>query len=148
MTPSGVLRGVMGVAARRPVLVGLVVGALAVAGGALALGLEPSAGTDTLVGRGTPSYRATQRLHERFGDDAVFVLVREPVTSLVLTSDLGRLLGLEGCLSGRRPRGAAVPGGARGPCARLAETRPARVVFGPATFINEAAAQINDRFQA
>jgi hydrophobe/amphiphile efflux-3 (HAE3) family protein len=145
---SAILRVVMGAAARRPVLVGLATGVLAVAGGALALRLEPTAGTDTLVGRGTPSYAATQRLHERFGDEAVLVLVREPVTRLVLTSDLGRLLGLEGCLSGRRPRGAPVPGGPRGPCARLAATRPARVVFGPATFINEAAGQINDRFDA
>jgi hydrophobe/amphiphile efflux-3 (HAE3) family protein len=145
---SAILRVVMGAAARRPMLVGLAIGVLAVAGGALALRLEPTAGTDTLVGRGTPSYAATQRLHERFGDDAVLVLVREPVTRLVLTSDLGRLLGLEGCLSGRRPRGAPVPGGPRGPCARLAATRPSRVVFGPATFINEAAGQINDRFDA
>ena len=64
MTLSGVLRVVMGTAARRPLVTGLAIGVLAVAGAALALRLEPSTGSDTLVGRDTPSFRATERLHE------------------------------------------------------------------------------------
>ena len=48
----------MGRAARRPLAVSLIVGLLAVAGGALALArLQPSAATDTLVGRGTAELR-------------------------------------------------------------------------------------------
>ena len=81
MSLSGLLRAVMGTAARRPLVVGLAVGLLAVAGGALALRLKPTAATDTLVGRGSASFAATERLHQRFGDDAVYVLVREPVTA-------------------------------------------------------------------
>src|SRR5690349_10043775 len=145
MRLSGLLRAVMGAAARRPLVVGLVVGLLAVAGGALALRLEPTAATDTLVGRGTSSYAATERLHQRFGDEAVYVLVREPVTQLTLTSDILRVQGLEGCISGNLPTGQKPPGGASGPCAQLARSKPAKVVFGPGTFLNEAVGQIQDQ---
>jgi hypothetical protein len=61
---SRFLGAVMGTAARRPLAVGLAVGLLAVAGGLLALRLTPTAATDTLVGKGTPSYQATQRFHD------------------------------------------------------------------------------------
>ena len=54
---------------------GLVAGLLALGGGLLALRLTPTAATDTLVGKSTRSYDATQRLHQNFGDDAVYVLV-------------------------------------------------------------------------
>jgi hydrophobe/amphiphile efflux-3 (HAE3) family protein len=129
--------------------VSLIVGLLAVAGGALALArLQPSAATDTLVGRGTASFAATERLHQRFGDDAVYVLIRQPLTETTLTSDLLRVLALEGCLSGNMPKGQAPRGGANGPCARLARTKPVKVVFGPGTFLNEAVGQIQDQFQA
>jgi hydrophobe/amphiphile efflux-3 (HAE3) family protein len=143
-----VLRAVMGVAARRPLRVGVAVGLLAVAAAALALRLEPTTSTGTLVQRGSTTWQATNDLHERFGQDAVYVLVRERVPDLVLTSDLGRVLGLEGCLSGNRPPGQVPPGGLRGPCGRLAETRPVQVVFGPGTFINEAVGQIQDQLRA
>src|SRR4051812_30795647 len=113
----------MGRAARRPLAVGLLVGLLALARGALALRrLQPSAATDTLVGRGTQSFAATERLHQRFGDEAVYILIRQPLTETVLTSDLLRVLALEGCLSGNAPQGEAPRGGANGPCARLAKT--------------------------
>ncbi len=148
MRLSGLLRAVMGAAARRPLVVGLVVGLLALAGGALALRLEPTAATDTLVGRGSASFAATERLHQRFGDEAVYVLVREPVTQLTLTSDVLRVQGLEGCISGNLPKGQAPPGGANGPCAQLARSKPAKVVFGPGTFLNEAVGQIQDQFSA
>jgi hydrophobe/amphiphile efflux-3 (HAE3) family protein len=138
----------MATAAGRPLLVALVVGLLAIAGGALALRLEPSAATDTLVGRSTESFKATDDLHRKFGDDAVIVLVREPLQYLTLTSDLQRVLGLEGCISGNLPRGQNAPGGPRGPCAELARTKPVKVVFGPGTFLNEAVGQIADQFSA
>jgi hydrophobe/amphiphile efflux-3 (HAE3) family protein len=148
MRLSGLLRAVMGAAARRPLLVGLAVGLLALAGGVLALRLQPTAATDTLVGRGSASFAATERLHQRFGDEAVYVLVREPVTQLTLTSDILRVQGLEGCISGNAPKGAVPPGGSDGPCAQLAASKPAKVVFGPGTFLNEAIGQIQDEFKA
>ncbi len=148
MRLSGLLRAVMGAAARRPLVVGLAVGLLALAGGALALRLKPTAATDTLVGRGSASFAATERLHQRFGDEAVYVLVREPVTQLTLTSDILRVQGLEGCISGNLPAGTAPPGGKDGPCAQLAASKPAKVVFGPGTFLNEAVGQIQDEFAA
>jgi hydrophobe/amphiphile efflux-3 (HAE3) family protein len=148
MRLSRLLPAVMGVAARRPLVVGLAVGLLAAAGGVLALRLEPTAATDTLVGRGTASFAATDRLHQRFGDEAVYVLVREPVTQLTLTSDILRVQGLEGCISGNLPKGQKPPGGPGGPCARLAQSKPAKVVFGPGTFLNEAVGQIQDQLAA
>ena len=94
-----ILGAVMGTAARRPVVVGLVVTLLALAGAALALRLSPSTAADTLVGHSSPSWQATQDEHRLFGEDAVYVLVRGPVSKVVLTSDLSRLIGLEGCLA-------------------------------------------------
>jgi uncharacterized protein len=148
MRLSGLLRAVMGAAARRPVVVGLVVGALAIAGAVAALRLEPTAATDTLVGKGSSSFAATERLHQRFGDEPLYVLVREPITQLALTSDINRVLGLEGCISGNAPKGRVPPGGSSGPCARLAASKPVKVVFGPGTFLNEAVGQIQDQFAA
>src|SRR3954452_8373420 len=142
-----VLRFAMATAARRPLVVGGAVALLALAAALLALRLQPTAATGTLVQRDSATWRATQDLHHRFGEDAVYVLVREPVANLVLTSDLGRLLGLEGCLSGNRPPGQAPPGGVRSACGRVAATRPVQVVFGPATFVNEAVGQIQDQFR-
>lgn len=142
------LAGLMGLAARRPALVVASVLVLAAAGAGLALRLEPKADTDTLIGSSTPGYAATERLHSRFGDDAVYVVVREPVTQVVLTRDIVQVLGLEGCLAGNVPAGVRPPGGPRGPCGRLAATKPAKVVFGPGTFLNEAVGQITNQFTA
>ncbi|HYV17267.1 MAG TPA: MMPL family transporter, partial [Conexibacter sp.] len=131
-------------AAARPLPVLVVVGALALGGGALALGLEPSTGPDTLAGRSSPAYRATAELHRRFGDDAIDVLIREPVAQLVLTADLGRTIQLEGCLGGNVPKGAKPYGGAHSPCAGLAQLKPARVVYGPGTFLNESVTTVQN----
>ncbi len=140
-----VLAAVMGAAARRPVVVGASVLILALAGAGLALRLEPSAQTSTVVGTSTSGYAATQRLAERFGTDPVYVLVREPVTRVVLTQDILSVLGLEGCIAGNVPAGEKPFGGARSPCARLARSRAARVVFGPGTFLNTSVGQIADQ---
>jgi hydrophobe/amphiphile efflux-3 (HAE3) family protein len=125
-------------AAARPLPVLLTVALLALAGGLLALRLEPSTGIDTLAGRDTDAYRATRDLHERFGDDAIVVLIDERVADLVLTADLGRTIRLEGCLGGNVPRGARPYGGAGGPCAKLAALKPVKLVYGPGTFLNES----------
>lgn len=146
MRVSKVLAALMGAAARRPRAAVLVVSLLALVGAGLALRLEPETSTDTLVGRDTPEYQASERFHERFGDDAVYILVKEDLTKLTGTSDVLRLIGLEGCLSGALPRGTVPAGGAEGPCAKLGRTRPAKVVFGPGTFLNEAVGRIQDEF--
>jgi hypothetical protein len=141
-----ILGAAMGTAARRPLAVGLLVSVLALAGAALALRLAPSTAADTLVGHSSASWQATQREHQLFGEDAVYVLVRGPVAKVVLTSDLERLIGLEGCLGGNAPAGAGVKGGPNGPCARLRRTKPAKVVFGPGTFINTSVLQIGEQY--
>ena len=64
------LEGLARVAARRPVLTVAIVLALAIAGGLLALGLKPSAGSDTFVSRSSSSFRATDDDHRHFGGDA------------------------------------------------------------------------------
>jgi predicted RND superfamily exporter protein len=69
----------------------------------------------------------------------VVVLAEGDLQELVLTENLGRLLRLEGCLSGRVPKGRKpIPG----PCAALARQDPVRSLIGPATFLNEATIQI------
>ncbi|HEU4701449.1 MAG TPA: MMPL family transporter [Conexibacter sp.] len=135
-------------AAARPLPVLLTVALLALAGGLLALRLEPSTGIDTLAGRGTAAYQATQDLHRRFGDDAVVVLIDEHVANLVLTADLGRTIRLEGCLGGNVPRGARPYGGARSPCAKLAQLKPVKLVYGPGTFLNESVRAVQNAVTA
>jgi hydrophobe/amphiphile efflux-3 (HAE3) family protein len=128
----------------RPLLVLGVVAVLALGGAALALRLEPSSSVDTLVNRGSESAQATARFKRDFGDEAVIVLVKGNLQRTVLTADLGRLLRLEGCLSGNVPE----QGLAKLPkqCREIAKLKPAKVVFGPGTFINTAASQITNRF--
>jgi predicted RND superfamily exporter protein len=112
---------------------------LAVGAGVLATQLPTDAATDTLVDSDTSSYRATQQVKSDFGEEPVVILAEGDLQRLVLTSNLGRLLRLEGCLSGKVPKGAEpIPG----PCAELAEEDPVRSVVGPATFLNEAVIQI------
>ena len=145
MSPAAGLERVVRAAARRPRGVLALVLPLCAVGAVLALGLQPSAATSTLAGRSSDTYEATERFRERFGDHAIVVLVRGPLEQLVLTENLGRLLRLEGCLSGNRPAGQAAPGGERGPCAELARTKPVQVVYGPGTFINSAVGEIQDQ---
>lgn len=141
-----VLTAIMGASARRPLIVGGTVIVLALAGGLLALRLKPTADTKTLVGTSTPGYAATEQLHQRFGSDAVYVFIREPVRNLVLSDDLGKAAALERCLAGDS-RGADAPGGARGPCSTMARKEWAKVVFGPGTFISEAATQVTGQLR-
>ena len=129
---------------RRPLLVLAVTALLALGGAALALRLEPSAATETLVDSDSESYAAGERFKRDFGDDAVLVLVQGELARTVLTQDLQRVLRLEGCLSGNVPE--------RGlrelppVCRRLAEFKPAKAVYGPGTFINTAVTQIGGQF--
>ncbi|HEY5227523.1 MAG TPA: hypothetical protein VIJ19_03225, partial [Opitutaceae bacterium] len=143
-------------AAARPVLALVVVGALALGGGALALRLRPSTGIGTFVGSSSASYQATQDWHRHFGDDSIVILVREPLTDLVETKDLAKLTFLEACLAGRvdvanqqlqsfapDPAGQGVPyGGRASPCGKLMAAHYVQVVYGPATFLNQAVTSI------
>ena len=118
--------------------------ALALGGAALALRLEPSAATETLVDRGSQSFKDTERFKQDFGGEAILVLVRGELTRTVLTADLNRLLRLEGCLGGNVPDNKRGLGSLPPVCRDIAELKPAKVVYGPATFINTAVAQIQD----
>jgi uncharacterized protein len=131
-------------AARKPLLTVLLLGALGVGCAIAALGLRPTAATDTLVGRSSSAYKDTQGFYARFGEEPVAVLVKGDLRKLVLSSDIDRLVGLEGCLSGNLPSAAlAREGGANGPCGQLTRAKSVKVVFGPGTFLNEAALQID-----
>lgn len=135
---AGLFGRLAAAAVRRPALCLALAAALAIAGGVLALRLETAAGTDTLVDDDRAVVQETERFKRRFGDDAVVVLVRGELTKTMLTADLVKLVALEGCMSGNVPPNAQpVPG----PCEEIAQLRPAKVVFGPGTFVNQAAAE-------
>jgi uncharacterized protein len=141
-----ILSALAGGAARRPKLVLAVALLLGVGAAALALNLRPSASTSTFVSSSSPQYQATQSYYRDFGEEPVAVLVKGDLQQLVLSSDIDRLVGLEGCLSGNVPAKAlAAEGGRNGPCGQLAKAKTVKVVFGPGTFINEAAGQIDEQ---
>lgn len=115
-----------------------VVSLVAIIGVVGALRLTPDAGTEKLVDRGSAAFEGTEEFRERFGDDAIAVLVSGDLRRLVLSDQLVDLLQLEACLSGNAP-----PGDPEFPevCDRIAALGATRVVFGPATFLNQSAGQ-------
>jgi len=139
-------------AARRPLATIGVVLVLAIGGGLLALGLQPSTGPSTFVSSSSQSYQATQDFARHFGGDTVIVLIREPLPDLVETADLGTLTELEACLGGQvvaknsaleaftpvKPGSAPPYGGYGSPCGQLMKHKPVEVVYGPGTFLNQA----------
>ena len=139
---EGVLRRLVEAVTRRPLLVLAVTAVLALGGAVLALRLEPSAATETLVDQGSGTFKDTERFKRDFGDEAILVLVRGDLSRTVLTSDLLRLIRLEGCLSGNVPDTKEGLGKLPPVCREIAELDPAKVVYGPGTFINTAARQI------
>src|SRR4051812_8309136 len=134
-------------ASRRPLLTIAVVALLSF-GGALAavLGLRSSTSTDTLIDKSSSSYDATTKYRDLFGGDPVVIMAKGDLRHTVETSDLGRLLQLEGCLAGNVP----AQGLKQLPavCTTLAQKHPVKVVYGPGTFVNTAAGQILDGFNA
>jgi predicted RND superfamily exporter protein len=123
----------------------LVVAALvAVAAATAATQVETDAGVGTLVDSSNATYQATQRVRAEFGEEPVVVLVKGDLPKLILGRNIFRLLRLEGCISGKIPKGAKpLPG----PCKELAETQPVEFVSGPATFLNEAVVQIDAQLE-
>jgi hypothetical protein len=110
-------------------------------GAALAATRIPTdAGVGTLVDSGDPTYKATEHVREVFGEEPVVVLVKGELPRLLLTENILRLLRLEGCLSGKVPKGATPLPGA---CREIADSGAVEFVSGPATFLNEAVVQID-----
>src|SRR2546421_8223505 len=156
------LQGLARFASGRPVLTIGIVAALALAGALLALGLKPSAGTDTFVSRSSATSQATDQDHREFGGDAVIILIKEPLTSLVTTKDLATVTFMEACLAGQyvvpsqqlqsfqpAPPGAHAPyGGWNSPCGHLMKRKPVQVVYGPGTVLNRAVAAVNTQTSA
>jgi hydrophobe/amphiphile efflux-3 (HAE3) family protein len=125
----------------------------------ISLGLSPSTGISTFVGSGSADYRATLTDQRQFGGDAIVVLVRENLQDLVESTpngggrwDIGTLSELEGCLGGQEivpnaqntaltavsgPKARPL-GGWHSPCGELMRHHPAKVVYGPGTFLNQA----------
>jgi hydrophobe/amphiphile efflux-3 (HAE3) family protein len=117
---------------------------LALVAGIAATRIPTDAGVGTLSDTDTATYRATQQVRDAFGEEPVVVLARGDLQRLILTSNVFRLLRLEGCLSGKVPKGAKpIPG----PCAELADLDPVEFVSGPATFLNEAVVQIDHQLR-
>ena len=106
--------------------------------------LPTDAGVGTLTDSDSTTAEATRQVRETFGEEPVVVLVEGELPKLLLTDDLFKLLRLEGCLSGKVPKGAEpIPG----PCAQLAATGAVDFVTGPATFLNESVVQIDNQLQ-
>lgn len=121
----------------------LLLALLSMAGLTLVLASERSDPIDGLVDKSSPSFAATERYRQQFGDHAIVILVSGSLSDLVLTDNLNRLLGLEGCLAGKGPpRDGAVLAAPNSPCEQLTRLRPVRAVYGPATFLNQAVLEV------
>jgi uncharacterized protein len=142
---------VASVAVRWPWLLIAPIVALTGAGIFAATQLDTNAGTDTLVGKGTSEFKATQDFHEKFGDEPVIVLVKEDLRKLVLTKDLEPLFELEECFAGGTQLAQTLPRKQKQPlppvCDRIAQLRPSHSVFGPATFLYLSVAGIQQALQ-
>ncbi len=125
-----------------PVIVAAVL--LSLIGAIAALRLEADRSPNSLLDRGSSTYAATQSFYRAFGDEPVEILVKGELRQLLESRNLGRLLALESCLSGKVPGGRVISGqAAPAPCAAIARLDPSAVVFGPATFLNQLAIQAN-----
>jgi uncharacterized protein len=106
--------------------------------------IPTDAGVGTLADSDSATYRATEEVRRDFGEEPVVVLVKGELPKLLLTQNIFKLLRLEGCLSGKVPKGAEpIPG----PCAELAEMHAVEFLTGPATFLNESVVQIEDQLR-
>jgi hypothetical protein len=128
-------------AGRRPLLTVALAALLSLAGGLAAItGLHSSTSTDTLIDKSSSSFDATKKYRDLFGGDPVVIMAKGDLRHTIETSDLGRLLQLEGCMSGNVPKKglASLPP----VCMTFAQKKPVQVVYGPGTFINTAAGEI------
>jgi uncharacterized protein len=141
------LARIAGRAVERPTPVIVAAVLLTLIGAVAALRLQADRSPDSLVNRGSGTYAATQRFYDQFGDEPVEILVKGDLRQLLLTDNVGRLLALESCLSGKAPGGHVISGQPAPPaCAAIARLDPSAVVFGPATFLNQFAIQATKLF--
>jgi predicted RND superfamily exporter protein len=142
---------VAAVAVRWPWLLIAPIVLLTGAGTFAATQLDTDAGTDTLVSKGSPEFKATQEFHEDFGDEPVIVLVKEDLRKLVLTKDLEPLFELESCLAGGTQLAESLPRREKMPlppvCEQITDLRPSKSVFGPGTFLYLSVAGIQQALQ-
>jgi uncharacterized protein len=139
---------IAGRAVERPVPVIVAAVLLALIGAIAALRLEADRSPSSLVDKGSTTYAQTQAFYDRFGDEPVEILVKGDLRQLLLTSNVEKLLALEGCLSGKAKGGQVLNDQpAPAPCAEIAKLDPSAVVFGPATFLNQFAIQANKLLQ-
>jgi uncharacterized protein len=142
---------VAGAAVRWPWLLIAPIVLLTAAGIFAATQLDTSAGTDTLVSKGSAEYEATQQFHQKFGDEPVVVLVKEDLRKLVLTKDLEPLFELEECMAGGTELAKALPHRQKQPlppvCNQIAALHPSKSVFGPGTFLYLSVAGIQQALQ-
>src|SRR3954453_16132616 len=134
-------------ASKRPLLTIALAALVSLAGAVAAItGLHSSTSTDTLVDKSPSSYDATKKYRALFGGDPIVIMAKGDLRHTVETSDLGRLLQLEGCLAGNVPKAGlkTLPP----VCTRLANEHPVKVVYGPGTFVNTAAGEILDGLNA
>jgi hydrophobe/amphiphile efflux-3 (HAE3) family protein len=142
------LARIAGRAVERPLPVIVAAVLLTLIGAVAALRLEADRSPDSLVDKGSSTYSETQNFYKQFGGEPVEVLVKGDLRQLLLTTNIGRLLALESCLSGTAKGGQVIQGQpAPAPCAAIARLNPSAVVFGPATFLNQFAIEANDLYQ-
>jgi hydrophobe/amphiphile efflux-3 (HAE3) family protein len=138
------LARIAGRAVERPTPVIVAAVLLTLIGAVAALRLQADRSPNSLVDRGSGTYAATQRFYQEFGDEPVEILVKGDLRQLLRTDNLGRLLALESCLSGKAEGGQVISDQpAPSPCTAIARLDPSAVVFGPATFLNQFAIQAN-----
>src|SRR5687767_13421401 len=94
------LTRITGWAVERPAPVVALAVLVALLGAVGALTLEADRDPDSLVDSGSETFAATEVFYDTFGDEPVRILVEGDLQRLVLTEDLGKLLGLEACLAG------------------------------------------------
>jgi uncharacterized protein len=132
------------------IVIGLIV-ALTGAGIYAATQLDTNAGTDTLVNKGSSEFKATEQFHDDFGDEPVIVLAKEDLRKLVLTKDLQSLFELETCLAGGTQLAESLPHRKKQPlpavCNEIAQLKPSKAVFGPATFLYLSVSGIQQALQ-
>ncbi len=117
---------------------------MAIVAAVAATQISTDAGVGTLVDPGSETYKATQQVRQDFGEEPVVVLVKGELPQLILTQNIFKLLRLEGCLSGKVPKGVKpIPG----PCAELADMHAVEFLTGPATFLNESVVQIENQLR-
>ncbi|MFT4048736.1 MAG: MMPL family transporter [Solirubrobacterales bacterium] len=130
---------------KKPPLVIAAVGLLALIAAVLAIGLKADTGIESITGKRSDTYKASQVWAKNFGGDPIIVVAKGSVAKMMLSTDVASMLGLEGCLSGKGTQKAL----ASMPeiCGEIAKLKPATAVFGPGTFANSAIGSITDTIE-